>query len=214
MKLKPQDYLRWLPIGTGAMPRPHMWLTRSFRSLFRTDNLPVYAQRKLDRPWLVGLDRQILQARCGVRINIVRMVKEVEEVCRESNLGSLFDLEVLVERNVRIPGAGPKKISSLTIIEKISNWGVANRSICQCQRYLVVEIRSELAQHSLVLVSRNQRCQVTAGDIGCQIGIEGAAEPESLPPAVKGQLRTLILLQAGITKLIETGTRTEPHTTA
>ncbi len=78
------------------------------------NSLPVHPQRELNDPRVVCLAAQVLQPRGGVGGVIVGVIEGVEEIRRESYVRSLFDLEVLEDREVRIPGAGTDNAGSRT----------------------------------------------------------------------------------------------------
>src|SRR6266404_1361635 len=70
---------------------------------------PLQPQRKLNDPRLVRLRTQILKPGGGVRIHIIRMIEEVEEISREAQFYALGDAEVFEYGDIRVPGARAKK---------------------------------------------------------------------------------------------------------
>src|SRR5262245_34977155 len=69
--------------------------------------LPFDSQRELNGPRVVGLTGQILQPGGRIRVDVVRMIEEVEEVRRETDVLLLAEPEVLEQRQVHVPGARP-----------------------------------------------------------------------------------------------------------
>ena len=87
------------------------------RTTFRQakkSTLEFRAKRELYHPRAVAARRQlasqVLEATDCVRRYVVRMVEGIEEVGRKPDVKPLLDLEVLVDRQVVIPGARADEI--------------------------------------------------------------------------------------------------------
>src|SRR3989442_15657318 len=79
---------------------------------------------------------------------IVRMVEGVEEFGREPHLYPFSDVEILVQRQVCIPGAGAQVKSSRTGIVELHNRSVARRAVRERLWKTVVKVGSEWPHQS------------------------------------------------------------------
>ena len=91
----------------------------------------VKPQRKLDDSRRVRLTGYVLQARCVIRIIIIRVIEEVEEVCREPSVHGFSELEVLVQRQIEVPSTWANDKAPRSGVDHVSNSRQASCSIGQ-----------------------------------------------------------------------------------
>ena len=113
-----------------------------------------------------------MQAAGGTWWIVVRVVERIEEIGCKANIEPLFDLEVLVKREVVVPPAWADDIVSVVGVVKSTEGGVVARSICQGNGELAFKVASA------VRASRpHGRRNKSALDIGRGRNVEIAGKP-------------------------------------
>src|SRR2546426_1909503 len=139
------------------------------------------------------------------------MVEGVEEFGREPHLYPFSDVEILVQRQVCIPGAGAQVKSSRTGIVELHNRSVARRAVRERLWKTVVKVGSEWPHQSLPSIHRHESCKVPARDIGSECGIKVSPEPQPLPPPENSHFQALICVERGIAQHVATGIHAAPE---